>query len=660
MNRPVHALVLGLSLSILATGAFAASLESKGSPTPNVATMPTYGMDVPTRMGLKSVLPADWQLFVHRTVALPETMNWNKGEAWPAVLTKFASDNQMAVLIDWDNHVVMLRSPEQALEEGATRQEIAQAATTPLPKFVEAKPRTEPTKAPLLAQSTPDVVSPAVQALPKFNVMTAPEKAPVVAKVSTLAVQPSPAATVSATAGGSAPVADNPVTMDGKTVMVAAKVLPAPTPASAEKSVSAPPPANPVAQPDSKLAALRQAQAAESTKLAAAQKAREDEATKLAATSQAREAESAKLAAAQQARESEAAKLASVTQAREAEVVKLAGVQKAAQDEAAKLAGLKKASEEQAATLAAAQAAAKAAVMPMPVIRVNPTPAMVVAQQNAAKTAPAANLVSTDEFTYSGPVALNRPTARKVAQAIADRFDMRLVYAAEEFTLPGPVTLLAESASQDAQLLERAVGRFGPVVLEVDAGQKVIRVVPRNASPQMLAEIRSRRPVIAAPVVRAPAVKAPVVIAAAAAVTPPVVAAPVVAPVIAPVVAPAAAAGVEPIPPSRIGAPMLARVQQATAEAPAMAKPAADTALTLDIAAKQPLEDAVARLARTQGYTVEWKVSGGFDANRSMSFTGRSLRDILVQVLPKLGLSADINTREKHIVVRPADAARDR
>jgi hypothetical protein len=659
MNRPVHALVLGLTFSLLATGAYASPLEVKGSPMPNVAAMPSYGMDVPTRMGLKTVIPAEWQLFVHRTVTLPETMNWNRGEAWPAVLTKFASDNQMAVLIDWDNHVVMLRSPEQALEEGATRQEIAQAATTPLPKFVEAKPRTESAKAPVLAQHTADTAGPDSQALPKFNVMTAPDKASVVAKASAPAAQPSSVAPVAVAANGPAPTADKAVTMDGKTVMVAAKVLPAPIPTSAEKSVSAPPPAKPLAQPDAKLASLQQAQAAESAKLAAAQKAREAEAAKLAATTQAREAEAAKLAAAQQARESEATKLASVTQAREAEAAKLAGVQKATQDEAAKLAELKKASQEQATQLAAAQAAAKAAVIPMPVIRVNPTPAMVAAQQNAAKTAPAANLVSTDEFTYSGPVALNRPTARKVAQAIADRFNMRLVYAADEFTLPGPVTLLAESASQDAQLLERAIGRFGPAVLEVDTSLKIVRVVPRNASPQLLADIRSRRPVIVAPVVRTPA---PVVVAAAPAVAAPVTVAPAATPSVpkVPVVTPAAPVAAEPIPASRIGAPMLTRVQEANAEAAPMAKPAADTALTLDIAAKQPLEDAVARLARTQGYTVEWKVSGGFDANRSMSFTGRSLRDVLVQVLPKLGLSADINTREKHIVVRPADAARDR
>lgn len=653
MNRPVHALVLGLTLSILTTGAFAAPLESKGSPTPNVATMPSYGMDVPTRMGLKTVIPAEWQLFVHRTVALPETMNWNRGEAWPAVLTKFASDNQMAVLIDWDNHVVMLRSPEQALEEGATRQEIAQAATTPLPKFAEAKPHSEPVKGQVLAQRT----SSDVQALPKFNVTTAPDKERVVAQAPTATEKSAVAVPAAASPAIAALATDKVVTVGDKTVMAAEKVLPAPTQTVAEKSV-AESPAVSLANPESKLAAPRQAPTVDAN-LTVAQKSRDIEAAKPGIISQAREADASKLAAAQQARESEAVKLASVKPALEVEMAKLAGVRKATQDEAAKLAELKKASEEQAAKLAAAQAAAKAAVVPMPVIRVNPTPAMVVAQQNAAKAAPATNLVSTDEFTYSGPVALNRPTARKVAQAIADRFDMRLVYAADEFTLQGPVTLMAESANQDVQLLERAVGRFGPVVLEVDATQKVIRVVPRNASPQLLAEIRSRRPVIIAPVVQAPATQAPLAVAVAPIVAP-VVAAPVVTPAAPPAVAPAKAVVVEPIPASRIGAPMLARVQQATTEAAPMAKPATDTALTLDIAAKQPLEDAVARLARTQGYTVEWKVSGGFDANRSMSFTGRTLRDILVQVLPKLGLSADINTREKHIVVRPADAARDR
>jgi hypothetical protein len=634
--------------------------------------MPSYGMDVPTRMGLKTVIPQEWQLFVHRSVALPETMNWNRGEAWPAVLTKFASDNQMAVLIDWDNHVVMLRSPEQALEEGAKRQEIAQAATTPLPKFEDAKPKTEPTKDPVLAQRTADAPAQpaaAVTPLPKFNITTAPDKARTVAQhaepaaaapaVSVQAKPDAPLAPVAATpfpsvkpaAAATVALAQAKPDTAAAPASATANPFPAVKPAAAvahennAERIAAAQKAG--ADADAKLAAVVHARDAESAKLAAAQKARAEEDSKLASAQKAREAEAAKLAAAQQAREAEAGKLAGVQKAREAEAAKLAGVQKAAEAEAAKLAELKKAREAEAAKLAAAEAAAKAAVVPMPVIRVNPTPAMVASQQIAAKNAPAVKLASTDEFTYTGPVALNRPSARKVAQGIADRFNLRLVYAAEEFALPGPVTLLAESAEQDAKLLERAIGSFGPAVLEVDAAQKVLRVIPRNASAQQLAEIRSRRP--AAPVAPAAAPTVRVTFAAPAVAPAPAAAAPVVAAPAPVAVAPQVAAP---------AAPMVAVAVTATPTV--VVKPAQDGVLTLDVPAHQPLENAVVRLARTQGYTVEWKVSGGFDANRAMSFTGHTLREVLAQVLPKLGLSADILTREKHIVVRPADAAQDR
>ena len=645
MNRPVHALVLGLTLSLLASASFASVLEMKGSPEPNVTTMPAYGMDVATRMGLKTVIPASWQLFVHRSVSLPETMNWNRGEAWPAVLTKFAADNQMAVLIDWDNHVVMLRSPEQALEEGATRQEIAQAAITPLPKFGDALPKSA--KTPALAQTKPDTIRPASAAnteLPTFNIVTAPESgkalaqasaptkpvapaAPVAspmvaAKVLPASISPAPADKLAQPAG-----AVNPVAL-AQTAPVKPATVVAPS-ATAPAVQAKPAVLSPVGTEDaSKLAALRHARAAEDAKLAALQKARSEEDAKLVVAQKTRESVSANLAATQKERDSIAAKLAEA--------------QKASEAEAAKLASLKKATEAEAAKLEAAQAATKVAVAAIPVIRVNPTPAMVASQQEAAKSAPAVKLASTAEFSYTEAVALNRPTVRNVAQAIAERFNLRLVYAGEEFTLRGPVTLLAESPEQDAHLLGRAVGNFGPVVLEVDAAQKILRVLPRNATPQQLAEIRSRRPVVMTRVPVAPA-----------AVAAPAVSGPMMAKV-------APAVTVNALPAAVAKAPALVAAQPVVAPATQTAKPATDTVLTLELEARQPLEDGLTRFARAQDFTIEWKVSGGFEANSSMSFTGRTVREVLSQVLPKLGLSADIYTREKHIVVRPGDAALDR
>lgn len=441
MTRPAHALVLGLTLCLLAPAGIASTLENRGSPEPNVATMTTYGVDVATRTGLKTVIPAGWQLYVHKSVTLPETMSWKLGDAWPAVLTEFAVRNQVAVLIDWERRVVMMRSVEQALEENAKRDEIQQAATTPLPKFRDATTRAEQAKAAARAE------------------------------------------------------------------------------------------------------AEQRKKEAEAAQLAAAQRAA-DERTRLAQTQD-------RLAAEELAR--------------------------------------------------------------VPVIRTNPTPAMVASQSEAARRSPAPKYASTQEFRYTGPISLNRPNVRTVAQAIANRFNLRLVYAApEQLALKGPVTLLAESPEQDALLLQKAVGAYGPVVLEVSIPEKVLRVLPRGLSGEALAAARARgvdahKELLAAADAQSEGASAPETTASSK----------------------------EPV---------------------AIARPQ----LAMTLREREPLEDALVRFTRAQGYTLEWKVSGGFEANRTMNFTGHTVAEVLSQVLPKLGLSADIYTRDKHIIVRPGDAARDR
>jgi hypothetical protein len=231
----------------------------------------------------------------------------------------------------------------------------------------------------------------------------------------------------------------------------------------------------------------------------------------------------------------------------------------------------------------------------------NPTQAMVAAQAEAAQKAPAPALASSADFRYSASVALNKPSARTVAQAIANRFNLRLVFAMPEFKLKGPVTLLAESAEQDVMLLQKAIGRFGPAVLEVSAAENVLRVVPRHGAPMLIEE----------PVLQATAAS---VVAGGQAVP----------------------AGAEP------------------------AKESVPAPLVLTLNEAEPLEDALARFARAQGYTLEWKVDGGFEASRAMHFSGSSVAQVLSEVLPNLGLSADVYTRDKHIVVRPADVAWDR
>lgn len=515
MNRPVHALVLGLTLCLAATVGQASTVENKGSPGPKVAEMTNYGLDVATRTGLKSVIPAGWQLFVHRSVALPDTMSWKLGQPWPSVLAEFAVANNVSVLIDWDGRVVMMRSPEQAIEERAKREEIDQAATTPLPLFAGA-------------------LSDAEQK--KLDARTKAREAEALAQAQAATVQ---AAKDAAPTAASAAVANAGAnrSLDDMTLRDAGAV----------RSGGELPPAN-AAAPASTVSASASVPA-----------------TQVAASS--------------------------------------AG-------------------------------AATMAPVAVPVIRTNPTAAMVASQEQAAKAAPAAALSSTEDFRYTMPVAVNKPSARSVAQAIANRYGLRMVFATPEFHLKGPVTLLAESAEQDALLLQRAIGRFGPAVIEVSGAEKVLRVLPRAGAPVVMASANSRAS------------------GEGAALTHPV------APVAATVATTAAVLASSGASHSTAIEPGATRSDPIAPVATAQAAEAAPLSLTLNEA--EPLEDALVRFTREHGYTLEWKVTGGFEANRAMTFRGNSVAQVLSAVLPTLGLSADIYTRDKHIVVRPGDAARDR
>lgn len=487
-RRPVHVFALGLVFSLLTSAAFAMGLEQKGQPENQLSTMPNYGMEVPSRAALKTIVPAGWQLFVHQSAKLPETLSWKLGDPWPRVLAELAQQNQMSVLLDWDARTVLIRTEDIAVQERATRLEIAQAAVTPLPKF--------------------------------------------------------------------------------------------------EDAVTA-----------------KQAKKQDTKKQAALQKAEREKAAP--ATEKVEQSAAVGDSVAQEQRLPQ--KLASDEEQRQAELAQVA---------------LREAS----------------ATRGLPVVRTNPTPRMVTAQQAAAAKNPA-KMVSTAEFSYTQPVALNRPAARKVAQSIANKYNMRLVWASPEFNLRGPVTLLARSAEEDARLLQKAIGAYGPVVLEVSAAERVIRAMPRalahtgqGASQVILAAT--------APTTAEPAGSVVVASSTASGVPNPVV-----------------TDVLQEILPPTLAAETAGLIQKANNAISTDKSSVPKIVLTLT--EKEPLEDALVRFARAQGFTLEWKVEGGFEANRSMAFEGESMVQVLSQMLPPLGISADVYTRDKHIVVRPGEA-RDR
>ena len=602
MTRPVHALVLGVALSLFATASFAATVEQKGQPEQTITAMQSYGVNVPTEKGLRTVVPAGWRTYVHESITLPETMTWNPGQPWISVLGDLAEKCHAVVLVDWQDKAVYLRTVEVALDQDAKQAQVLQAATTPLPRFDVPATNAAPATAVALTE------------------LSASRPMPVAAPVTALAAAPTSAVAL----------------------------------ASAQPSVNA---------AESKPLVEKQ--------VATAAVPASDVAKTLAPTEQLVSEHAPKLAQVQKP------PMDVPVTALTAAPVQPAEVAQAAQSGANLMAAaLTAAVPALASTNAPSVASAQAQVV---VVRAVPpaAPAPVL----ASTVAP--TLSGSADFTYEAPVALNKPEARTVAQGIANRFHLRLVWQAPDVQLHGPVTLLGNSAEEDVRLLQKALGVFSPVAFDIPTGQAVLAVRSFRGDYPDLAAQAPKRPVVVAsqpgvPVVVASNVNQPVAPVVASVVIP---ASAPIAPVapLAPVVAePVVTAGdVKPLSAETAKAPELSVAQvvvpEAASNAAAVGAPAAvtppvrslltaDTAvpeLELTLRLGEPLEVAISRFAESQLYTVDWQVQGGFKANRELTYRGKTLTDVLGQFLPALGVSADINKQEKHIVVRPADPVRD-
>ena len=425
----------------VAVGRSTSALQQIGPAPAQVAALTHYGLAVPSRTGLRSLVPAGWKTFVHQSATLPPTLSWSPGQAWTAVLEAMGREHNLSVLVDWDAQTVLIRTPQVAAEESVTRKDIKQAAVTPLPKFNgKNKGKNQKSAAP--------------------------------STTATAASGAAPASVVAQVPSGPAAVAQN-------------------------------------------------AQYNESHRLQEWQSAHAQQADSLAR---------------------------------------------------------------------------------LPVVRTNPTPSMVASLDKAVQANPP-KLASSLDFSYSGPSAWNKASARTLAQGIANKFQLRLVWAAPEEQLKGPVTLLAQSAEQDTALLQKAMGAFSAVELELLAGDKVLRAVPRGQAWGV--------------------------------------------------------AQAWPMPPALEAAAAPAAVAAAPAAPAAEPAPAPVPQLQLDLGVGVSLEEALVAFAHKHGYTLEWKVEGGFEAGRALSYTGDTVVQVLAQALPPLGISADVYTRDKHIVIRPGEA-RDR
>lgn len=492
-------LLLVSALALAVPAAYAAvPLEQKGVAEPSVQSLSTYGLQVPTRSALKSLLPKGWRLFVHKSATLPETLSWKPGDSWTQLLTDAAIATGTAVLVDWEDRAVYIRSPQVALEEGARRAEIAQAAATPMPRLTE--------RAPVLAAAVPAAVAPAAPAAP-----LAPE--PVV-----LAAAP-------------APLSEVPVP------------LPAAATADYEQGLLRPPAIVAYDRPAPVLSGV------------------------------------------------DAAGVLEASGPMQALAVGLAKVPDPAPEAAPALMAALQAMREN--DLLRAQPLSAPKAPPQEVAQAAP-PTPVKA---SAAPASASNVVLPLEpgsFRLTEPMAANKPMLRHVLQALADRHNLPFVWLApNELRMPGPVTLLGVNAAQDLHLVKRALGPQAAVTLGFGPAGLRAESTDQNWLTTHLQEKADRAQALAVAQGRM------------------------------------ARVGVQP-----------SGYQQAAV-------------MQLTVEAGQPLEYAVAQFLSKHGYTMDWAVSGGFEASRTLSFEGATLAETLGQVLPALGVSADIYTADNHVIVRP-------
>lgn len=718
------ALALGLPSVVMAVPAPGAGMQQKGQPQADASPLTTYGIDVPVRTALKSLIPTGWRLFVHKSTSLPSAMSWKPGDQWTDVLNKAALSADLATLVDWDTKTVLVRNRETALQESAVRTEIAQAASTPLPRFsTEAPASTKPKEvAPAsVAESAPEAESVAsAPAAPTYAINTKPDAAPATAAVVAGAV-PAPAAEPLAALAAAEPVAPTRVTSvevvassEAPKQDLAVEVVAAPAMAAPEQPLQAKAELKVDIKPESKRdlapAAQESVQTAQSEPSGPAEEAPHLTDKELAQavarainervgaqpaaaryvvdeqgniTAQDAFGALAAVGTAQGIRQGNAAsvtdaqELAKDTKSRPAAVATLRAMQEAPLVEAPSrefkdvsptviasaailpAPGAAPVAKPVAPTLVVAKAPAPtpkavepalqskprvseqvfvpsfaqapaiepsgstqpllthaampAEVPPVPVFRVNPTQEMV---KSAAAVAAPSRLASNKDFTYTAPVALNKAPAKTVAQAIATRFNLRLVWIAPDIRMQGPVTLLAQSAEQDLELLRKALGRFAPVSLEISPIGD-LRVVSKDAS-----YVHNHM---------ASAAKAAAVLSQAEELK-------------------QAELRTENSKPGKAGVSRTTSVEGAS-----HARVSAAPALKLVVEAGETLENVLKNFLGTQGYTHEWLVSGGFEANRRLSFEGDNLTEVLSQALPPLGISADIYTTDKHIVIRPGD-----
>jgi hypothetical protein len=295
-----------------------------------------------------------------------------------------------------------------------------------------------------------------------------------------------------------------------------------------------------------------------------------------------------------------------------------------------------------------APAEAPVAILPPPAPL--PTPALAppatvvapIAPKTVRIAAESAVVGSTDAFSYTNARAFNKPSVKRVLAAIAVKHGLPFYWGGPDVTLRGPVTLMATSPDEDIALLKKALGPYSGIAIELtskglqaSANQMAVQLEPTGGTPLI-----------------------------ARAWTPEERALPSAQQAVQPTSGDTRDAGrASDTTVAQSSGSLRAERGAATSAAPAVPlaamSPVGTARLSLALSANESLESAIRQFATAQGYTLEWNVAGGFEATAPKTYTGDTLTSILAEILPSLGVSADVYTLDKHVVVRPGEP-RDR
>lgn len=123
-------------LTLTCTAVFAQeAVKEIGAPLTPPTAMGTYGLDTPSRAGLKALTPQGWQLLVHKKVVLPATVSWSADQTWLQAIGSVAQKAGATALVDWATQTVYLQpgpGPEAHAPEALRNPAAAPEAAAPL------------------------------------------------------------------------------------------------------------------------------------------------------------------------------------------------------------------------------------------------------------------------------------------------------------------------------------------------------------------------------------------------------------------------------------------------------------------------------------------------------------------------------------------------